>query len=400
MRTPVTNPFRILLYSHDSVGLGHIRRNLALAHELATRLPELSGRPVTGMLLTGVGYSAELDVPVGFDVVLLPGVRKGDEGYEPRNVHVPMTDLIDIRERVLGGVIRGFAPDLIVVDRHAYGIDGELRTALAGVRKHRPSTRIVLGLREVIDETSATAAEWARLGDLAEFRSIFDEIWVYGDPQVHDVRVSGELPAALHDLVHYTGYLATGRHWLPEREPTPVPFVLTMVGGGSDGAALCRLAAAATVPDGHRHVVVTGPQMSPEDRASIQQLAGPDVTLVPAVPDGLAMIRSASALVCMAGYNTACEVMSTRTPALLVPREAPRKEQLIRAESLNVAGAVDVRRLEQLTPQILSDWLRQSVTRAQPREHIHLAGLASVTNLVAETIRRSQISKELTDAAG
>ena len=44
-------PLRIVLYSHDSVGLGHVRRNLALAHALRNQLPGLTGREVTGILL-------------------------------------------------------------------------------------------------------------------------------------------------------------------------------------------------------------------------------------------------------------------------------------------------------------------------------------------------------------
>lgn len=398
MRQPTSEPYRVLLYSHDSVGLGHIRRNLALAHALAEHLPQRTGRPVTGMLLTGVEHDADLDLPAGFDILRLPGVSKGAEGYRPRHVQVPMADLIDVRGRVLDGVVRGFAPDLIIVDRHAYGIDGELRETLAGLREHHPTTRVVLGLREVLDETEATDREWARLGDLSEFRRIFDEIWVYGDARVHDVRRSGEVPPLLHDMVRYTGFLATGRRWVPEAEPTPVPFVLTMVGGGSDGAALCRVAAQATVPDGHQHVIVTGPQMSDADRASIQRLASRGVTVLPSVPDGLAMIRSASAVVSMAGYNTVCEVMSTCTPALLVPREVPRQEQIIRARSLHRAGAVDLHLLEQLTPQLLGAWLQNAVAIDQPRDHIELTGLDGVIDLVSRYLTRT--TRELSDAAG
>lgn len=392
MRHKSRDPFRVLLYSHDSVGLGHTRRNLALAHALADQLPARTGRPVTGMLVSGVGHGATFDLPAGFDVVMLPGVQKTGAGYRPRHVHVPMADLIDIRGRMLKGVVRGFSPDLIIVDRHAYGIDGELRTTLTDVRRWRPQATVVLGLREVLDEPEATDREWERLGDLAEFRSLFDQIWVYGDEQVHDVRTSGEVPAELRDLIRYTGYLATGRHWIPEDPPTPVPFVLTMVGGGSDGVSLCRVAAAAPVPAGHRHVVVTGPQMSETDRLSIQAVATAQTTVVDSVPDGLSMIRRASAVVSMAGYNTVCEVMSTTTPALLVPRELPRQEQLIRARSLHVAGAMDLCRECELCPAQLGRWLEGAVHRTQPRDHLDRAGLDGVATFV------SQIAA-LTDAA-
>ncbi|QDO88616.1 glycosyl transferase family 28 [Ornithinimicrobium ciconiae] len=391
------NPFRVLLYSHDSVGLGHIRRNLALAHTLATEVPAMTGRPVTGMLLTGVGHGTDLDVPTGFDVVLLPSICKGESGYEPRHMQVPMDDLIGIRAQLVKGVVKGLNPDLIVVDRHAYGVNGELRKTLAKTRKKRPGTTIVLGLREVLDEPDVAAAEWARLEDLDRFRTIFDEIWVYGDPQVHDVRHTGEVPAELHDLIRYTGYLSNGRRWIPEADPTEAPYVVSMSGGGSDGKGMLSIAARATIPAGHRHLVVAGPQMPAEDLATLQAQAAPGTRVVGSVPDGLATIRRASAVVSMAGYNTVNEVMSTDTPVLLVPRELPRQEQLIRALGLKAAGAVDMERLENLTAERLSIWFAGAVHRTQDRTHLDLAGLAGVAHRVADIARASM--KEFTSAA-
>ncbi|USQ81962.1 glycosyl transferase family 28 [Ornithinimicrobium faecis] len=383
IRTEHHDPFRVLLYSHDSVGLGHIRRNLALAHTLTTDIPALTGRSVTGMLLTGVGHGADLDVPEGFDVALLPGIRKGSEGYQPRHMQVPMNDLICIREQMVRGVVNGLTPDLIIVDRHPYGVDGELRETLAETRRIHPQTTIVLGLREVLDEPEAVAREWEQVGDLGELREIFDEIWVYGDPQVHDVRRTGEVPAELHDLIRYTGYLATGRRCVPETDPTELPYVLSMVGGGSDGKEVLTRAASATVPAGHRHLVVAGPQMPAEDLAEIQLAAAPGTTVVASVPDGLATIRRASALVAMAGYNTVCEALTTDTPVLLVPREKPRQEQLIRARGLKQAGAVDLERLDDLTAGRLTSWFAAAVHRTAVRDHLDLAGLAGVAHRVA-----------------
>ncbi len=77
MSVDTEDPIRVLLYSHDSQGLGHIRRNLALAHALAQQLPQQTGRPVTGLLLTGVGHAASAELPDGFDVVVLPGCARG-----------------------------------------------------------------------------------------------------------------------------------------------------------------------------------------------------------------------------------------------------------------------------------------------------------------------------------
>src|SRR5699024_2138373 len=115
---------------------------------------------------------------------------------------------------------------------------------------------------------------------------------------------------------------------------------------------------------GHRHLLVAGPQMPATDLAALQRAATPATTVVASVPDGLATIQRASALVAMAGYNTVCEALTTDTPALLVPREIPRQEQLIRARSLQAVGAVDLERLPELTEQRLSQWLAAAVHRS------------------------------------
>lgn len=376
------DPIRVLLYSHDSQGLGHIRRNLALAHAMAQQLPRLTGRPVTGLLLTGVSAPAQ-DLPDGFDVVHLPGISKGHDGYRPRRVTVPMEDLLDVRGRMLAAVVSGFRPDLVVVDRHAYGVDGELREGLRRLRQERPEAKVVLGLREVLDDPAVASREWSRIGHPLELRAVFDAIWVYGDPTVHDPRVTGEIPLGLQDLVAFTGYLSAGRRWVPHDEPHPTPYLLTMVGGGSDGADVCRAAAQAPVPPGYRHIVVTGPQMADAQRRDIAAAAGPQTQVVASVPDGQASIRGASAIVAMAGYNTTCEIMATSAPALLVPREVPRREQLIRATGLAAHGAVELCRQGDLDPHRLGSWFAGAVNRRQSRQGLDLQGLKSVVHLAA-----------------
>ena len=374
---------RVVLYSHDSVGLGHTRRNLALAHALARRLPALTGRPVTGLLLSSLSVP-DHHLPPGFDLVAVPSVGKTDGAYHPRHLGVEMGEVVRLRADILRAAVLGFGPDLIIVDRHVHGLGGELAATLTAVRVLHPRTRIVLGLRDVLDDPRAAAAEWDRL-DLGAVRHQVDAIWVYGDPRVHDLRTTGELPTELSHLVRFTGYLSRGREPFADSEHSR-PYVLTMVGGGSDGLAVCRTAAQTAVPDAHRHVIVTGPQMSEEDHAEVLAHAGPDVQVVRTVPDGVGSIRGAAALVAMAGYNTLAEVMAYPVPTLLVPREEPRLEQLIRARALERAGVVDLVRARHLDPHALSRWLGAAVTRRVDRSGVALDGLATVGGLAADLL--------------
>lgn len=400
-------PVRVLLYSHDSVGLGHIRRNQALAHALAAGMPELTGRPVTGMLLTGVNALRPDDLPDGFDVVVLPGVSKASSGYQPRHVQVPMADLLDMRARMLTAAINGFHPDLVIVDRHAYGIDGELERALVRLRAGRPEARIVLGLREVLDSPATAAAEWRRIGPMARLRELFDAVWVYGDSEVHDLRRTGELPVALNDMVSYTGYLSSGRHAGTTVPATvPRPYLVTTVGGGSDGAAVCRAAAAAQVPVGYRHLVVTGPQMPTQERRAVEALAGPDTEVVASLPDPVTVMRDAAAVVAMAGYNTVCELMDTDVPTLLVPRERPRLEQRIRADALAATGAFDTIATDDFTAAALHRWWTRALGNRVDRGSLDRSGLAKVSSLAAALIDSERavtgvpFSQEASIAAG
>ncbi|SPF68372.1 Glycosyltransferase subfamily 4-like, N-terminal domain [Propionibacterium ruminifibrarum] len=376
---------RVLLYSHDSQGLGHVRRNLALAHHLARTIPERTGRPVSGLLVSGLPMGDDVLLPQGFDWLTIPGVAKGSNGYEPRNLAGPTSRLIDLRSVLIESAMLSFAPDLVVIDRHIYGVWRELRRPLRRLRARRPCARVVLGLREVLDEPAAAAAEWRALGDLSELRRLVDEVWVYGDQDVHDPIASGEVPLALADKVRFTGYLANGRRELDGAgEPRRAPFILTTAGGGSDGHDLLRAAAAMDVPDGYEHVIVTGPQLA--DATAVQALAGPRTHVHRSWPGLSNQIADADAVIAMGGYNTTCEILATDTPALIVPREEPRREQLIRARSLADVGALDVMRAEQMSPAALGSWAAGAVGRHVSRSALALDGLTTAARYAAELL--------------
>jgi predicted glycosyltransferase len=381
----VTEVTRIALYSHDSVGLGHVRRNLAIAHALSATLPGLTGEAVSGLLITGQSAATTFPVPDGWDWLVVPGLTRGADGYEARHLDIGMPALTSMRGNIVRVALRDFAPDLMIVDRHALGVHRELEGALAALRSQRPQCGIVLGLREVLDRRSVAAAEWQNLGGPRAIRRLFDAVWVYGDPAIHDAVATGEIPAALADLVVHTGYLSHGRP-LGRSSHGDEPFVLTMLGGGSDGRTLALAAARAPVPAGFGHVVVTGPQMPDRHRAEIRAAAPPGTSVVRSVPDALALTRKASAVVCMGGYNTVNEVMSTTVAALVVPRVDRRQEQAIRAASLARHGLIETVPQADVTPALLGDWFAANAGRVVERAGVDLDGLGQLGRHAARLI--------------
>src|ERR1700745_2971817 len=76
---PVTNP-RFLLYSHDTFGLGNIRRTLLLAQEIIDQYPKAAV-----LLITGSQMIHSFRIPEGVDYIKLPCLDRIDaERYESR----------------------------------------------------------------------------------------------------------------------------------------------------------------------------------------------------------------------------------------------------------------------------------------------------------------------------
>lgn len=74
---------RIALYSHDTMGLGHKRRNLLIAQTIAQ-----SPLPTSILLITGMGEASNFDIPHGVDYLALPALHKQVDGkYQSRRMY-------------------------------------------------------------------------------------------------------------------------------------------------------------------------------------------------------------------------------------------------------------------------------------------------------------------------
>lgn len=371
------------------MGLGHLRRNLAVAAALreSTQRPEV-------LVVSGAVEAGRFPLPDGVDLLVVPGVAKdGDGSYRSRRLDAPLADVVSLRSQVLTAALTTFAPDLLVVDKVALGFADELAPALPLLR--RAGTRIVLGLRDILDAPAAAAAEWRRLRTTEALRGSYDEVWVYGDRRVSDLAADCRIPPSVRHLLRYTGFLAEGRP-TAAAGPPPVPegrsYALCLLGGGQDGAELARTFAATARPEGTDGVIVGGPYLPEDTRAALRAAAAADrgLHVVDFCVDPTAWTATAGAVVCMGGYNTVAEVLTTDTPALVVPRVEPRTEQLVRARRLSERGLVDDIHPADLDPGVLARWLRTAVAaRRERRTGIDLDGMDQV---------RALADKHLTEA--
>jgi predicted glycosyltransferase len=355
----------VLVYSHDTYGLGHLRRSLLIAGRLAS-----SPRVSSVLIATGSPRAQAFSLPQGCDTVKLPSVTKTPSGrYRARTLSLPMQDVIRVRSELVKGVFEAFRPELILVDHAPLGMLGELRPLLDSVARKRFRIRLALGLRDVIDEATRVEDEWSRLEAWPALESTYDRILVYGDPSVTTTAQELGLPARLPSKVAHVGYLGRPIH----RDPSPDPIILVTAGGGGDGHELLRAYAAylesIPSPVPFRSVVVTGPLMSRRRRQELStrfRAVPHPVEVLTFVERLEELVGAATGVVSMAGYNAVVEALSAGTPALLVPRERPRLEQRIRAERVAArVPTVDWGSASECTPERISRFVDRAL--ANPR---------------------------------
>jgi predicted glycosyltransferase len=389
-----------LLYSYDALGLGHARRMTGIARAVLPSRPDISA-----LLVTCSPQIDALPVPAGLDYVKLPSARKlSTSQYVARTMRLEPDRLRDLRATILEEVARSFQPDFFLCDKSPCGLMGELAPTLDRIRTESPATRMVLGWRDILDSPERVRAEWRKSGALSHIDRWYDEVWVYGDPSLFDVREEYDLPRHIADRVRYVGYLtptvspeaiADARaelETLAPGEPGSGPIALVTVGGGEDGESLIQrwLAAvrAGLLPAGLRTVAVTGPMMPEDAQARIAEAAPASVAVTRYIGGLEAYSAAADLVIGMAGYNTSCELLGARTPAVLVPRASQREEQRMRASRLAARGLVQSVDGPDVTPEAVAAAARRALEVGRRGEEVglQLDGLARVAREVARIV--------------
>ncbi len=405
---------RIALYSHDTQGLGHVRRNLLVARALRQ-----GGAASAILLLSGVREAAAFAMPEGVDCLTLQSLGRGVYGrYFPRSLSVPMTDLIKIRREAINAVLQSFEPDVLIVDKVPLGAFDELLPSLRLLRR-QGQTRVVLGLREILDDPAVVRQEWTTGGYESAIGTYYDRIWIYGDQMAYySVREYGFSPD-IAAMVRFSGYLNPQdvEHGPRESEAEarqgtlqslnlpPGPLVLCLVGGGRDGLPLAEAFLRAALPAQTNGVLVTGPLMPDNARAELRSLAAhrTDVRILEFVTDPCPLLRQADRVIAMGGYNTICEILALQKRALIVPRIRPRTEQLIRAVCLAELGVLDILHPQDLSPAALSQWLAGDSTSSAPRQGVgalDFEGVLRLPSMLEELLAIHRPDTEVGHAVG
>lgn len=354
--------YNILMYSHDTYGLGHIRRSMAIASHL-------SGKEVNILIITGSPIAGRYTLPEQVDFVRIPGmIKKTNDEYHSLSIRLDPEQALHIRKNIIAATAEAFRPDLFIVDKEPLGLKREVLPTLKWFRKFMPETKTVLGLRDILDESPVVCKDWEAKDVYRYLEELYNEIWVYGNRNIYDPITEYKIPTTLEPRICFTGYIPR-KHWSQRirrkirqryRIMDEDTFILVTAGGGGDGCELLEHYLSmheffpTTLP--FKTLMITGPFMPKSSRKRIRKKALQyGIKTMPFLPQMERLIGAADLVISMGGYNTICEILSQQTPALIIPRETPRKEQLIRAEKLTEQGLIDYIPWTEVNSQRLRD---------------------------------------------
>jgi predicted glycosyltransferase len=384
---------RILVYSHDSFGLGHLRRCQTIANSLAAAMSNVSV-----LILTGSSIVGSFEFHPRVDFMRLPGILKRPGGdYVSSNLDMTIEETAALRSAMIRTAAEEFDPDLFLVDKEPLGLRGEVEATLELLK--RRGVPAILGLRDVMDDQELLAAEWRRKNAVAALDEYYNEIWVYGPRRFYDPLAGLALPQAVRHKMVFTGYLRRMAQHLQKMSPPRLPFgengyILVTAGGGGDGAELFDWVLRAYEYDTdipYPAYIVFGPFLEADhQRAFFERAARLERVAATDFEAGLEqLMKGAVGVVAMGGYNTFCEILSLDKRALIVPRTKPRLEQYIRAARAQELGLsqmlVDDGRRE---PRGMAEALRRLPTQARPSNSMMPGLLDGIENLTRRAERR------------
>ncbi len=391
---------RLLVYSHDTFGLGNIKRMLAICTHLHNTIPDLSI-----LIVSGSPMLHSFRVSPGIDYIKLPCLKRSDSGdLGVRYLDLEVEQVIRLRRELILSTVVSFQPDIVLVDKKPEGLAGEMEPSLRYIRCNLPQTRTMLVLRDILDTPESTIQTWSEHGSYKTVEWYYDEVIVLGSQRLFDVCAEYCLPEAIRCKVRFLGYVAR-QHSTRTRSDVRKQLgieegerlVLVTTGGGEDGLhvlsatieAIQRIPAYQRV----RALIVAGPELGCKQATQVhmaaQACAG--IQVVEFIDDMMGYIAASDLVVSMAGYNTVCELLTVGRKAIIIPRVKPVQEQKIRAERMASLSMFTTILPEALTPTLLAEAMTTQLEAGTEEtcltREIDLGALPRISDLFNEHAR-------------
>jgi len=344
---------RILVYTHNSIGLGHAFRTLALVTGMKRWRPDIDFLVISGTSIPQIFFRE------GIEVIKLPSIKldidKQDSPMVSRYLSgFGLEEIFDFRQNVIMSTFDFFQPDVLVIEHNMTGQMSELIPLLMKkwMRKGGPMDFILVhvcrGIMKWVPLLRIPYQNPRHRSESINIGSLYDLMYVLEDRSVIDINKQflGNDPE-LEKKITYLGKITNKvrseiapraetfkRFGLPSRKT-----VLVSLGRNNRVVELSRklleLFISCEISSQCQVVMVLDPYLAQSAIASIRSHPLSDkVRFLTFTPDLIDLVAHSELVVCRAGYNIVNEILLTGTRAVLIPESHGGGEQEQRAKSI------------------------------------------------------------------
>ncbi len=348
---------KLLIYTFDMFGMGHLMRALKIVDAFHARWPDLST-----LIVSGSPAASLYERPEGVQLLEIPAVsRDKDLQRVSRDPRYSLEEARQRRAELIFAAARDFEPTLVLADNEPVGMDGEALPTLRWLKERESNPFFVLGIRDVVGTPEVIREHWQTYRAYEALEEIYDKVFVYGTPEFDDPALSYTLSARVKEKVVFTGFIpdfVASEESHEGMADDGVKRIFLTLGSGEDGEQV--IVAFLDMLEGNgselaaQSLVITGPMLPDPPMSSLKRRAEAlGIVFKSFVPSIIPFLKSADLVISMGGYNTMMEILSHAKRALIIPRVWGRGDQLLRARKLHELNLLDFIPITELTTDLL-----------------------------------------------
>lgn len=344
---------RILVYTHNSIGVGHAFRTAAVISGIKKWRPDIDFLVISGTSVPQVFFKEDIEV------IKLPSVKM-DIDHKQNSLHsryltgFDLEAVFDFRQRLIMASFDFLQPDALIIEHNMTGQMSELIPLLMKkwMRKGGPVdfvlAHICRGIMKWIPLLRIPYQNPRHRSESINIGGLYDFMYVLEDREVIDINKSflGDDPE-LENKIQYLGKI-TNRTYdeLPSRNETLKRFgmpdkKLVVVSLGRNQKVFNLSIRLAEIFDkfiNHETYEVVMALDTYLDRSSVEALRSHEscnrIRFIDFLPDLVDLFNHSEIVISRAGYNTVNEILLTGTKAIIVPESHGGGEQELRAHSV------------------------------------------------------------------
>lgn len=350
---------KILVYTHNSIGVGHAQR----VYSLLKGMKEVDST-LNFLVLSGTSIP-ELFLREGIEVIKLPATKivqtSGKEFLVPRYLKgISLQNIASLRQKIILETFEAYHPDIVIVEHNLIGQNGEMLPVLLEKWRNPSRFRLVFVTRGVIDSPARIQVDINRpthKSKSIDIASLYDNVYVLEQKNIIDFRKDYNLKTIFAKRAKYLGPITIyNRKELAkkiEKQTKRQKQILVSLGRWGQISKIIQyvISSFRKLPSGEYQLrIQLDPYLDLKNLKRIKQLTqhSPEIIVSGFTPNLIEQVASSELVICRAGYNTIAELLVANTKAILFPEVGRTEEEIYRAKKVSKLGnyiVIDERKL-------------------------------------------------------